>query len=343
MNAIASADGPITVSVIVPTHNRAPLLRETLDALLAQKTPAGLGWEILVVDNRSTDGTRALVRAAAVWASVRIRYVFAPRLGKSWALNTGIGAARGAVIALMDDDVSPASDWVATAAAVLDRWGADGAGGRILPRREAEPPAWLRESQRLRDHLAIMEHDAPTMLPVAGNRYPQVWGANMVFRRAALQALGGFDTMLGPVGRRRYCEEDCELVRRMLKAGRRIVYDPALTVFHRIPRARLRRAYFCRVEWDRSEGQALAADPPSEPKLFGAPRWRYRYAARLLVRSAIGTVARRREAFDDVLDCAAEAGALWGHFRRAVRARRGRIVTGRRSRAGATPAMRGRQ
>jgi glycosyltransferase involved in cell wall biosynthesis len=324
--------------VIIPTHNRAPRLRQTLDALIAQKTPADLTWEILVVDNRSTDGTRALVWAMTVRAPDRIRYVFEPRLGKSWALNTGITAARGTVIALTDDDVSPAPDWVATAVEVLDRRDVDGAGGRILPWWEAPPPDWLLENRRLRDYLALMEHDAPAMLAVSGGRYPQIWGANMVFRRAALQALGGFDTMLGPVGQRRYVEEDCDLVRRMLQSGRRIAYDPALTVFHRIPQARMRRAYFLRAVWDMGEGQALAAGPASGRRLFGAPLWRYRYTAWLFVRSALRIIARRPGIFDSALDCAAEGGTFWGHCKRVAQQRRGRGGTERSSRtAGAPP------
>jgi glycosyltransferase involved in cell wall biosynthesis len=106
----------------------------------------------------------------------RLRYAFEPRLGKSRALNAGIAAARGAVIALTDDDVSPADDWVATAATVLDQRGIDGAGGRILPRWEADPPSWLLGNPRLLDYLAIMDFDRPAMLPVPRGSYPQVWG-----------------------------------------------------------------------------------------------------------------------------------------------------------------------
>jgi glucosyl-dolichyl phosphate glucuronosyltransferase len=314
----------LAVTVIVATHNRAPQLRQTLESLLTQKTPEGLGWEILVVDNGSTDGTLEVFRTMAMQVPGRLRYVFEPKLGKSRALNAGIPVARGAVIALTDDDVSPAIDWVATAATVLDKRGADGAGGRILPRWEVEPPSWLPGSQRLLDYLAIMEFDRPAMLPVPAGKYPQVWGANMVFRREALQELGGFDTRLGPVGGRRYCGEDCDIVRRMLEAGRPVAYDPALTVFHRIPRARLKRAYFRRVMWDMGEGQALAVtDPPSSPSLVGFPRWRVRYVAGLFASSAFRTLCRRPGAFDDVLDCVMAAGITWGQMKRAVGNRRG--------------------
>lgn len=335
------SERPVAVSVIIATHNRASRLRETLETLRAQQTPSGLGWEILVVDNASTDATLDVFRAIAMQAPGRFRYAFEPQMGKSRALNAGIAAARGAVIALTDDDVSPALDWVTTAATVLDKWGVDGAGGRILPRWETEPPPWLLKSTRLLDCLAIMDFDRPVMLHVPGGGRPQVWGANMVYRRSALLTLGGFDTRLGPVGGRRYCDEDVDIVRRMLQSGRAMAYDPALTVFHRVPRARLRHAYFRQVMWDMGEGEALsAADPPSGPSLLGVSRWRFRLLARLAVHSTLRTVARRPEAFDDLLDCVRVAGVMWGQFKRAVQKRRMRGVTERPSPTGAIPAVR---
>lgn len=334
----------LAVTVIVATHNRAHLLGETLEALIAQETPKTLDWEILVVDNGSTDGTLEVFRTMAMRAPGRLRYLFEPRLGKSRALNAGIAVARGRVLALTDDDVSPAPDWVATAATVLDTRGVDGAGGRILPRWEAAPPAWLRGSWQLLDYLAIMEHDQPAMLPVPSGRHPQVWGANMVFRREALVALGGFDTRLGPVGGRRFCEEDGDMVRRMLAAGRAVAYDPALTVFHRVPRVRLKRSYFRRMMWDMGEGRAFAAAAaPPGPCLAGVPRWRIRYVARLFAQGTLRVVRRQPRAFEDALECVMEAGTAWGHMKRAARERREREESTRPTPAAASPARRGQR
>jgi len=327
MNAGFASERSIAVTVLIATHNRASRLRETLEALLAQQTPAGLGWEVLVVDNGSTDDTLEVFRTMSMRAQGRLRYLSEPRLGKSRALNAGIAVARGAVIALTDDDVSPAVDWVATAAVVLDKWGVDGAGGRIRPRWEAEPPSWLLESPRLLEYLAIMDCDRPAMMPIPAGSYPQVWGANMVYRRAALQALRGFDTRLGPVGGRRFCNEDVDIVRRMLQSGRAVAYDPRLTVFHRIPRARLRRAYFRRVMWDMGEGEALAAaEPPGGPRILGIPRWRIRFMARMAVHSTVRTFARRPDAFYEMLDFVYAAGVAWGQLKRTVGERRARTA-----------------
>src|SRR5262249_9560336 len=155
-------------------------------------------------------------------------------------------------------------------------------------------PAWLLANRRLLDLLGIMDFDGSARLPIAAGGHPQVWGGNMVWRRSALLALGGFDVALGPVGSRRYCAEDTDIVRRRLQAGRPVVYDPELVVSHRIPRERVTRAYFRRVMWDMGEGQALAADDaPAPPTVAGVPRWRYRYMAGL-VGGSVSAVLRRR-------------------------------------------------
>lgn len=314
----------LAVSVIVATHSRAAKLHLTLEALADQETPPGLGWEVLVADNGSTDDTLEVFRSMAMRVPGRFRYVFEPNLGKSRALNAGLKVARGDVIALTDDDVSPAKDWVATAATVLDTWKVDGAGGPILPRWEIPAPAWVLGSRRLLDILAIMDFDKPAMLPIpAHQQHPQIWGGNMVYRRATLMALGGFDTSLGPVGGRRFCGEDSDIVSRMLATGRGMAYDPALTVYHRVPRARLRRTYFRRVMWDMGEGEALVATRlPRGKSLFGVPIRRLIFVAQSAIESGLHTLRKRPEAFNAQLNCIHAAGYSWGQHRRAMRERR---------------------
>src|SRR6476661_3558101 len=121
------------VSVVVATYDRARLLGATLEALAAQRVPAGLDWEIVVVDNASRDGTAELIRWFAKGSPVPVRAAFEARQGVSHARNRGIAEARGAILAFTDDDVTPAKDWVAEISASMDRWKAQGVGGRILP------------------------------------------------------------------------------------------------------------------------------------------------------------------------------------------------------------------
>lgn len=264
MSHDARSTGGPALSVVIATYNRAHLVGDVVAALLAQAVPAGLRWEIVVVDNNSSDATRATLKALALEARVPIRYVFEPRQGKSHALNTGVRTARGEILAFTDDDALPTRRWVAVAASVLDKWGADGAGGRILPRWESDPPpVWVVESKRLRDRLALMTFNRATALALPLRGHPQAWGPNLVFRRSMVLSLGGFDPARGVRGTKRYCGEDVEFVERALRAGRRVMYDPRLVVHHRVPRARLRRSYFRRIEWEAGEGLALHGDCPA--------------------------------------------------------------------------------
>ena len=99
-------------SVVVPTFNRDPLLVPTLDDLLAQR--ADVAHEVIVVDNNSTDGTSARVHSYAARTGGHVRYVFEGRQGLSVARNAGIGAARGEIIAFLDDDVRVHPGWLHT-------------------------------------------------------------------------------------------------------------------------------------------------------------------------------------------------------------------------------------
>jgi glucosyl-dolichyl phosphate glucuronosyltransferase len=299
------------LSVVVATWNRAHLLGDTLRALGAQEVPTGLPWEIVVVDNNSTDATAQVVdEFAAALDAVPIRRVLEPEQGLSRARNRGVGEARGAILAFCDDDVLPAKDWVARIPAALGRWNADGVGGRILPRFEgATPPAWLTGSRRLMRQLALMdwEDSGPLALPLAPN--PQVWGANMAFRREVFDRAGGFDPRRGVSGRRLFRGEEADLIERALRLGMRIAYDASLTVHHRIGPDRMRKAYFRRLAFDdgMGEARAMASATRSSARheaLSELRKWAKCFVLRrpgafdheLLLRNAIGRLAGSRRA-----------------------------------------------
>jgi glycosyltransferase involved in cell wall biosynthesis len=305
----------IEVSVVIATYNRAELLGGTLRALASQQSPESLGWEILVVDNNSRDATAQVVAEFSKTTAIPVRSVFEPLQGLSRARNRGIQAARGAIIAFTDDDVIPAPDWIVQVAAAMDRWNAHGVGGRILPRWETPPPEWLTQNRQLLNYIAVMDVETSRLLALPLAARPQVWGANMAFRRELFERVGGFDPQRGIIGTTLFRGEEVDLITRALAQGLRIAYDPRVTVHHRIGSSRMRKAYFRKFMFDNAQFRSLTEAGISGPSFLGAPLWSYLVALYRFVRWARFWVCRRPGAFDQELAWWAIMGELSGHWR----------------------------
>ena len=145
------------------TYNRGDLLGDAVRSILAQRPDTTPPFELIVVDNNSTDHTRSVVEQCAA-ADARVRYVFEPQQGSSPGRNAGISAARASIVAFTDDDVRVEPDWIAAIARAFDECPtADVVGGRVLPIWPSPPPAWLT-----RDHwmpLALVDYgDRPLVV-----------------------------------------------------------------------------------------------------------------------------------------------------------------------------------
>ena len=146
-------------SVVITTYNRAKLLADTLLSLADQQVSPAVRWEVIVVDNNSRDETEDVVRRCSETTSLRIRHVFEPRQGQSFARNRGIEAAEGAVILFTDDDIIPNPDWVSAMLRAIDADDCEGAGGKVLPLWEGEVPSWLSGRSDLLSWLALVDSD----------------------------------------------------------------------------------------------------------------------------------------------------------------------------------------
>jgi glucosyl-dolichyl phosphate glucuronosyltransferase len=302
------------LSVVIPTYKRSALLEGALGALTAQEGCRSLEWEVVVVDNNSQDDTAHVVDAVSKSTTIPVVYVFEPRQGLSHARNRGIREARGSIVAFIDDDVLPAPDWILQIVSAMARWRAHGVGGRILPHWEAPPPDWLTQRQDLLDRLAIMDHAESCVLsyPVRGR--PQVWGGNMAFRREIFEEIGGFDDARGGVGTKLFRGEEVELVNRAVGHGLRIVYDPALTVQHRIGHRRLRKKYFLKMEFDAAQGEVDVDRIVKRRAILGVPLWLYRLLFVAFWKWIALLLCRRSQAFDQQLDMFRWMGRLVGYW-----------------------------
>jgi glycosyltransferase involved in cell wall biosynthesis len=199
-------------SVIVPTFNRLPLLRQCLGALLRQQYP---DYEIIVVDDGSTDGTGETVRHEFP----SVRYLRQSPSGPAAARNRGIEASGGEAVAFTDDDCLAPPNWLACLADGLARHPeVAGVGGRLLA------PPHLRETNVLaqyEEYIGRTMYRTGERESVGGFDCPAGGTNNMAYRRAALKAVGGFDEAFRyPAG------EDADLKWRLAEAGARFLYLP---------------------------------------------------------------------------------------------------------------------
>ena len=285
------------VSVVLSTFNRADFLSPAIDRLLDQNSSPH--YELIVVDNNSTDGTRALIEGRQAQGDMRLRYVFEPQQGLSHARNAGIKAARAEIVAFTDDDVRVADDWVKV---IHDTFEAhpdvDCLGGRTLPIWPSAPPRWLTPLHWV-GPLALQDYgDQPF---VVDSRKPLcLAGANLAFRHRVFGQIGPFS----PEYRR---SQDTEFMLRFWRAGGRALYTPAMRVHASVQPDRLTREYH--RKWHSQVGRsnarmgidemmsvegALRSHVPRVARVGGVPL----FALRLLLLEAWGWLAesaRRRQ------------------------------------------------
>lgn len=284
-------------SVVIPTFNRAGELRGTLDNLAKLRSDSA--WEVIVVDNNSTDDTRRVVGDAAPAFPVELVYLFEAEQGRSAAMNAGIAQARGRIIVTTDDDVRVEPDWLDRAGAALETLDCDYVGGKVLPLWGAPRPAWIPEhGGKQWAVIALLDYgDEP--IPFFSRAHRAPLGVNMAFRREVFERAGGWDNSVGRRKGTLLGQEVREWMYRARAAGLRGFYAPTMTVRHVIQRDRLNKHYFrrwyywngisrallYRNAWiDMQSPESTDVDFARVPHILGVPRFFYRKIGRELVR-----------------------------------------------------------
>ena len=237
-------------------------------------------FEVIVVDNNSTDDTAEVVRSFGS-CEVPVRYIFEPLVGVSHGRNAGVRAARAQVIAFTDDDVRVEKGWVAVIRrTLLERPDVDCIGGKVLAHWSGSPPRWL--DRRHWSPLAVLDY-GDAVIEISARNPLCLLTANMAVRRSVFDRVGYFS----PAFLR--CQ-DHELQIRYWRAGGRELYVPDLVTVHEVPEQRLGKRYH--REWHRTHGEfsalmrsdeSIGADSSlqsvpvsSGVVLFGSPGYLYR-------------------------------------------------------------------
>lgn len=281
-NSLKSVDPG--VSVVICCHNSRARLPATLSHLARQQVRLGLRWEVLVIDNASTDDTTAV--AIDCWKGVRdapMRVVHEPVPGLTAARFRGLHEARYELISFIDDDNWVAEDWVTLVDDIMSAHPEAGAcGGYNSPVFEGERPAWFSSFQH-RFAVGPQASEAGDITDDEG----VLWGAGLTIRRSVLLRLvtAGFEPLASDrSGAQLSGGGDYEICLALRLAGYRLFYDPRLRIQHYLPAGRLSWRYLRRMarENGASKVHRDAYRILLEPRFREKPRWQQQWTWQLL-------------------------------------------------------------
>jgi glucosyl-dolichyl phosphate glucuronosyltransferase len=224
----------VRIAAIVPTHNRCHYLKGAIISLQRQDFPKD-EYEIIVVDNNSTDKTPAVVEECSRSGGKKIVYVSEPALGLHNARHAGARRSRAEILAFTDDDAVYDPHWLAGLVRHYDEPAVGCVGGRILPLWEVDPPAWVDIIPN--GFFSILDlGDEPLKL-----EYPGLYGVNFSIRKDILFRCGGFNPeSFGAVW---LGDGESGLLRKVLRAGYQVVYAPDAVCQHLVLKERLTLDY----------------------------------------------------------------------------------------------------
>ena len=269
------------ITIAICTFNRAEALSQTFESLMVMSVPNDISWEVLIVNNNSTDHTDDVISEYV--GRLPVRRELEPQAGKSNALNRAIDVAKGDYIVWIDDDVLVDAGLVtAYVEAFRRRPEAAIFGGRIKPRYEAPVEKWVIESEPvLGGPYAIRDFGEHARPLSADDEDHFPYGANWAIRAIEQRAFR-YDPELGPIPKRIRNQEETEIIQRLLKSGATGYWIPEAMVEHCIGRDRQTVRYIAAYyeSWGETLAFRNAAATAATPFWFGVPR---RIWPRLLV------------------------------------------------------------
>ena len=314
-------------SVILCTYNRCNLVLTTL-ASLRRQTLAYDQFEVIVVDNNSSDGTFAAVNAYVqagplmvsrdpkdMW---HVRCITEMQNGLSHARNTGLQAALGEIIVFLDDDTIAHPTFLERLLVAYDETAADAIGGRVELRWEATRPHWLSD-----DLLDVLGYFAPAQERIQLPATLDVSSCNFSLKRDVLDAVGCFSPLLSKRTSVPISMDVADICRRVRIAGGTLWYEPEAVVEHRVPATRLTRPYFVgRAYWlGRSEVVAQFADtqqheailPQNLPAVLRSTLPEVQDVARIALVDRLLLFLAGKPSSEQLLAAMAQARS-WGHL-----------------------------
>jgi glycosyltransferase involved in cell wall biosynthesis len=293
------------ISAIICTWNRASLLAETLACFERLEIPPAVEWELIVVDNNSTDETASILKGFE--GRLPLRRAFEPLAGKSRAANLAVRLASGDLLIWTDDDVRISPGWLSSyAGAARAHADASWFGGPVEAWFAVEPPRWIAKNiGSLTEPYALIDH-GPTDKSLSEEA---VVGANLGLRAAVARAFP-FNERIGPTGHAALRGEETELLGRLRGAGLHGWWVADARVRHYISEERLSYRYVSHWYTGLGVGLARSGGTFDGARIAGYPRWALRQYAWLQARVAAGALRRDASWLKDIRS----AGILRGYL-----------------------------
>ncbi len=299
----------LSLSIAICTWNRAQLLSKTLGEIERLFIPADTKWEVIVVDNSSTDDTKKIIEEYR--SRLPLVGLFEAKQGHSHARNCAIDNAKGDYIIWTDDDVLVDSNWLnAYANAIKSNLDVDFFGGPVEPWFEHHPPKWIVDNIELLQGPFAIRHDSATDTPISNSNLP--FGANMAFRSQVLRQ-NRFDTRLGRKGAGMLSGDETTLMRQLMKQGCTGCWVRGAQVRHFIPSKRLTERYVYSFSRGIAEGNVLIALERGPFPRWSIKQWLVENSVRM-----INYPSRNRRWLMSLLKAAQAEGTIrgWLKFRK---------------------------
>ena len=258
----------IELSIIVCTRNRARQLATLFQCLGSQRDIEDIRWEIVIVDNNSTDNTKEVAYAFCEGSNLKVNYLFEPNTGLSYARNSGILASKGSLLLFIDDDVLIPQEFISNALFAIKEFSEfDIFGFRVLPEwpesglqnQAFKPPFWLSFKKPLNLPINLIQsflpvHDlGPEPLQYPNRIAKNPIGASFLVKKEVFEKLGPFREDLG-AGQSGVCE-DTEFFWYALINNFKILYWPYAALYHTVDPDRLTVSYL--HKWYFNLGKSL--------------------------------------------------------------------------------------
>jgi glycosyltransferase involved in cell wall biosynthesis len=231
------------IAAIICTHNRDNYLGAAIDSLLAQEYD---DFEVLVVDNGSTDSTKTVVESRL--SHPQLKYVYEPVLGLSVARNTGAKETTSPILAYLDDDAEASPQWLRV---LIEAYNKNEklaiAGGKVtlIWPDGITPPKWISSDMA----AGLGAYDLGENIVYIDNPNLTPRGLNYSMRRTFLEQIGGFDANLGRVGKKLLSNEELYMTELALKNGWQVAYLPDALAAHNVAPERVKPEWFLRRSW----------------------------------------------------------------------------------------------